>query len=66
MRKPLVLIMAWRIGRARTASRMARVGMQRRLAARNLDQVGFAFARDQGIEHALDGRERKVLFPRRR
>ncbi len=37
------------------------IGMQRRLAAGDLHQVGLAFAGDQGIEHPLDGRERKLL-----
>ncbi len=37
------------------------VGMQRRLAAGELHQVGLAFARDQRIDHALDHRQRQVL-----
>src|SRR5260370_1239510 len=42
------------------------IRMQGRLAARQLHQVGLAFARDQRIEHPLDGGERQLLFPRRR
>ena len=42
------------------------IGVQRWLAAGKLDQVGLTFAGDQRVEHALDGRERKLLLPRRR
>ena len=42
------------------------IRMERRLAARNLHEVRLAFACDQRVEHALDGRERQMLRPRRR
>src|SRR5262245_26111945 len=41
-------------------------GMQRRLAARYLHQVGLALARDQRIDHALDHVQREMLAARRR
>ena len=41
-------------------------GMDGGLAAGQLHQVGFAFAGDQCVEHALDGGQRQMLGPRRR
>ena len=57
MRMPLVLIITWRIGRApHRVEDGEELRMQRRLAARDLHQVGLAFARHQRVEHALDRR----------
>jgi hypothetical protein len=42
------------------------LGMQGRLAARELHQVGLALAGDQRVHHAFDRRQRQVLAARRR
>ncbi len=52
--------------RAHRIEHRKEIGMQGRLAARQLHQVGLALARDQRVDHALDHRQRQMLFMRRR
>ena len=61
MRTPLVLTMMWRIGRgAGGGDDLPELGMDGRLAAGELDEVGLALGRDHRVEHRLDLGQRAV------
>src|SRR5690349_25017653 len=52
--------------RAHSVKNFEEIRMERRLAAGDLDEVGLAFAFDQGVEHLLDLRKRRERGARRR
>ena len=61
IRTPLVLIIRWRIGRARAAATISQnKRVDGRLAAGQLDQVGLALGLDHRVEHRLDLGQRPV------